>query len=183
MHNYANYMQSNSRDILLSASFEVLGQLRVLAEQLTPGQYSLPLELLNSNTIGKHYRHIIEFYICLNRQDKAINYDNRKRDNRLENDPVLAVTTIDEIKNFLSGVENIDEQYTYEADFSSDGGAHVVTTTTLGRELAYNIEHAVHHMAIIQIVVQHHFPAVKLEENFGVAASTQRYQQQVSCAQ
>jgi predicted RNase H-related nuclease YkuK (DUF458 family) len=45
--------------------------------------------------------------------------------------------------------------------------------SSLYRELAYNIEHATHHMAIMQIAVKHCYPFVQLETSFGVAFSTQ----------
>ena len=42
-------------------------------------------------------------------------------------------------------------------------------------ELVYNIEHAVHHMAIIRIAVQHEFPDLALDDEFGYATSTLKY--------
>jgi len=51
------------------------------------------------------------------------------------------------------------------------------------RELQYNIEHAIHHMAIIKIAIGACFTEVELPANFGVAYSTVRYQKQLACAQ
>jgi hypothetical protein len=36
----------------------------------------------------------------------------------------------------------------------------------------YNIEHNVHHLAIIKIAMKQAFPEIKTAENLGVAAST-----------
>jgi hypothetical protein len=43
------------------------------------------------------------------------------------------------------------------------------------RELAYNIEHTIHHMAIIKQSIIEHFTYIDLPEYFGVASSTVRY--------
>jgi len=47
--------------------------------------------------------------------------------------------------------------------------------TTSTRELVYNIEHAVHHMAIMKIGVREIASYIKLDPDFGIAASTIRY--------
>jgi len=43
------------------------------------------------------------------------------------------------------------------------------------RELAYNIEHAIHHMAIIKIGINEVSPYILLPSAFGVASSTIRH--------
>ena len=168
--------------ILINANLRVLKQLQSLAHKLPPEGYARPLDLLSGNTIGKHFRHILEFYQCLLTHQGIVNYDKRLRNTELENDVQIAQRTITEIIEALENNTITDECY-YEADFSDDGGQNVKIQTSFSRELAYNIEHTVHHMAIIQIVVKHYYTQIELEEGFGVAASTLRYQHQASCAQ
>jgi len=175
-------MQFKNKEVLIQAGSGVLEQLKNLAQNLTSEQYSRHLELLGGNTIGKHYRHIIECYQCMLNAKDCINYDKRQRDPELEINNRAAATVLQDIIIHLNSIENIDLAYTYEADFSDSGPAPVSVATTIGRELAYNIEHAVHHMAIIQMVTKYYFPGTVLEPNFGVAASTRRYQQEI-CAQ
>ena len=43
------------------------------------------------------------------------------------------------------------------------------------RELSYNIEHAIHHMALLKVAVKQTLTYISLPENFGVASSTIRY--------
>jgi hypothetical protein len=172
-------MQNNTLQTLLSASYGVLRQLRSLAGALTPQQYSAPLELLHGNTIGKHYRHVIEFYQCLLQNTPEVNYDRRKRDIVLETDSSIAIAIINDITAALQNITEADiKSLVYEADFSDTGETYITMPTSFERELAYNIEHAVHHMAILQIVVNHYYKHIQLEEGFGVAASTLRYQHQ-----
>ncbi len=45
------------------------------------------------------------------------------------------------------------------------------------REVAYNIEHAIHHMALLKVAVNQTLHYIQLPENFGVASSTVRYQE------
>ncbi len=168
--------------ILTNANLRVLHQLKTLAHHLKDEGYTQSLDLLSGNSIGKHYRHIIEFYQCLLGSQGIVNYDKRQRSFDLENNADFAVESINTIIATLEK-EPIVDDCNYEADFSDDGGENIKVKTSFARELAYNIEHTVHHMAIIQIVVRYYFPQIILEEGFGVAASTLRYQHQTSCVQ
>jgi hypothetical protein len=46
----------------------------------------------------------------------------------------------------------------------------------MARELVYNIEHVVHHMALVKIGLKELLPDLDLPDDFGVAVSTIRYQ-------
>ncbi|MGV3597543.1 MAG: DinB family protein [Bacteroidota bacterium] len=171
-------MQNNALQTLLSTSHGVLEQLHRLALSLSTSQYTMPIDLLGGNTIGKHYRHIIEFYQCLLKKAEIVNYDKRLRNTDIENSPVIANAVIEDILMNLNDENITDMPLQYHADFSETGTETISVNTSFGRELAYNIEHAIHHMAILQMVVKHYFKEIELEEGFGVAASTLRYQQQ-----
>ena len=51
---------------------------------------------LNNETIGKHVRHIIDFYLCFINgiKIKFIDYDKRERNKKVENDKEYAIKTI-----------------------------------------------------------------------------------------
>jgi hypothetical protein len=69
-----------------------------------------------------------------------------------------------------------DTQLLLSADFSlsEESEQKIATQTTYHRELLYNIEHLVHHLAIIRIGVKSiQFP-VHFDDTVGVAASTIR---------
>ena len=57
---------------------------------------------------------------------------------------------------------------------SNEEGETMTINTSLHRELQYNIEHAVHHLAIIKIGIKSLEDSFKLDDNFGIAASTIR---------
>jgi hypothetical protein len=67
-----------------------------------------------------------------------------------------------------------------EAEDYEDGSAAVVIPTNYFREIAYNLEHTVHHMALIRVGVNE-VSTVQLPQEFGVAYSTIKYRKE--CAQ
>ena len=69
------------------------------------------------------------------------------------------------------------------ASYSLEEYAPVEINTTLYRELQYNVEHAVHHMAIIKIALINNFGDVEIPASFGIAHSTIKYQRDSECAQ
>lgn len=169
-------------NFLAATSIRIMEQLAGLAGGLSGQQYCNALDLLGGSSIGKHYRHIIECIQCLQNSKGMVNYDARPRNTEIENNKHLAVETIEGVIAMLKNTGNHDRELVYKADFSATGNEEITATTSYFRELAYNIEHAVHHMAIIQMAVKHYYPGIKLEKDFGVAASTLRYRQAI-CAQ
>ena len=159
---------------LKSASTDILMQLAGVVGQLSNADYAHPLPVLSGNTIGKHVRHIVEFYELLvnSRPTGNLNYDRRQRDLRLETDTNETLRRIGSVDRAIQQLD-LSETLSLEADVSVMGTQQVVIPSSFARELLYNIEHAVHHLALIQIAVQHNFPQIDLPPNFGVAYSTQ----------
>jgi hypothetical protein len=61
------------------------------------------------------------------------------------------------------------------ADFSASGGHETILDTSLFRELAYDLEHSIHHQALIKIGLADLGEDVITEKNFGIAPSTVRH--------
>ena len=162
---------------LVQTSHSILQQLKDLVTQLNPAEYSAELELLSGNSIGKHLRHVVEFFdLLLNNSDgEVFSYDGRKHDKIIETEVEAAIELINKLEIKLNQIKE-DKALILRASYSKFSNAPVELKTSLNRELAYNIEHAVHHMAIIKIAVITVFPNIKLDEGFGVAYSTIRYQ-------
>jgi hypothetical protein len=168
---------------ITTANIEILSQLQTVINGLTDQEYSKKIDVLSENTIGKHVRHILEFYECLQKgvPHNSVDYDLRNRDLMLETNVEYANRFIGKTMLWISFI-NADKMMTLIANFSNDADEKMEIQTTCYRELAYNIEHAIHHMAIIKIAIDNDFKHVTLPENFGVAYSTVNYQQTV-CAQ
>lgn len=160
------------------ASCNILEQNAGLIKAITDADYCHDLPLLSGNTIGKHIRHVLEIYHELLKGIPAgtVNYDARQRDLHIEQDRAYALRFISLLQEQLS-VLKVDKSLWLHANYETKGGA-LCMQTTLGRELAYNLEHAIHHMAIIQIVVRHQFNYISLPHDFGIAFSTRQYLKQ-----
>ena len=159
---------------LKSATNEVFGQLTEVIGQLDNEDYACRLSVLSGNTIGKHVRHILEFYDLLvsSYYTGQLNYDRRERDLLLETSPDEAMLRITRI-NYAIQQLDLNRPLQLEADLSCQT---LSIPSSYDRELLYNIEHAVHHMALIQVAVRDAFGHVVLPPNFGVAYSTIQHQ-------
>ena len=153
-----------------------LHQLKELIGQLTDEQLQSPLQVLDGSTIGKHIRHILEFYLCLcnSFEYRELNYDHRQRDKKIEVSVATCINTINAIAKSLQRYRN-DFPIKLTADHSTDDVKKEISLgTTYYRELLYNIEHIVHHLAIIKIGIKTLGPAIYLDDSVGVAMSTIR---------
>ncbi|MBC8154984.1 MAG: hypothetical protein H7Z72_18975 [Bacteroidetes bacterium] len=168
---------------LQQISTDLFGQLTEIGVQLTPDEYAQPLDLLFGVSVGKHYRHVLECYaiVITGYRTGHINYDRRVRQMALESNPRFAIDTMRQMAGQLRQCHS-DRPLHFEASYSPDPVTDVSISTTFFRELLYNIEHAVHHSAIIRIGLETAFPHVTIPANFGVAYATVQYQRQTSTA-
>jgi len=163
-------------DTLKQASHQIIDQLTGLATSMTDEQYTQELPVLMNNSVGKHYRHIIEFYGVMLEgfHSGKVNYYNRKHDPELEQNRLKCLSELKRLKSrFLQPVWQ--EPMELAGSYAADSTDVFSVSTNAERELVYNIEHAIHHMAIIRIAVQHEFPGLKLQNEFGYAFSTLKY--------
>ena len=160
---------------IASHCVENLKQVQTILEKLTNEQYARPLEILSNSSIGGHVRHILEFYICLMRKDHTeISYDKRDRNKRLEEDKSYCLQMIPSIISTLE-TYRADQELVLFSNFSETSDEVIELTTSLFRELAYCLEHSVHHEAIIKIAINSLCNEIDMIETFGVAASTVRF--------
>ena len=151
----------------------VLQQLNNALMQLSNDQYKMGSRLLNNATIGAHTRHVIELFQCVLQgyETGVVNYDKRARNIALEQQKILASATIDIILNSLKK-ENKD--LFLEAVYNEFSATPQRISTNYYREIIYNLEHTIHHMALIRIAINE-ITSIELPISFGVAASTLQY--------
>ena len=161
-------------------SITILNQIANLVSQLHDNDYSTQLDLLSNNTIAKHIRHILELYVQLiaGIEQKEINYDKRERNLLIEHNRTYTLDFITELSERIKTIQYIDDVLYLNTLINQD---EILVKSSIERELTYNIEHAIHHMAIIQIACRHYFDYIQLDKNFGVAYATIQYQN--TCAQ
>ncbi len=143
--------------------------------------YTKKSNLLHNASIGQHVRHIIELYIELNNgyESGIINYELRKRDLRIETDIQFSSNTIATIVQQLN---KPNKALQLVIDYSFTNTSKMIVDTNYLRELIYNLEHTVHHMALIRVAIKE-FTNIKLDTSFGVAVSTLKYHKEEACAQ
>jgi hypothetical protein len=162
--------------MLLPSIHNSLNDLIDLLDQLNDADYSNPCRELSDATIGEHTRHIIEMFECLESQYDSgiVNYDLRERNKFIQTNTEFAKSRIIEIKNNVDKPnKNIELQQIVD-------GEEIRIESNYFRELLYNLEHCIHHQALIKVAIMQ-CSAVAVNENFGVARSTIEYRNQ--CAQ
>jgi hypothetical protein len=159
------------------AAQHILTQLTHAITQVSDKDFITRSETLNA-TIGQHLRHTLEFFICLEKgyQQGVVNYDLREHSKTIESDRNLALTTLHEIQHFIAS-HPVDKILLLEVGYLPTSNNTVAIQTNYFRELTYNIEHAVHHMALMKIGIREAAPYVTLPDEFGIAISTLRYRE------
>jgi len=154
-----------------------IDQLITVIQQLTPEQYVQKDDLLGGSSLGMHIRHIYEFVDCAitGAESGMICYDDRARDEMIQTDKSYCLALLRRVQQKILKVD-VSTTCELRGSYSFNKEESYVVPTTLERELAYNIEHAVHHMAIIKMACQQLFPVLLIEDGFGVAHSTRQHQ-------
>jgi hypothetical protein len=157
----------------------VFVQISESLEQLSDEQYGQPGKILFGATIGQHVRHIIELFICLENgyTTGTVNYEKRKRDYTIETNKDIAAALL---KSIYLTLDKENKDLILEAAYDDNATETIIIPTNYFREIVYNLEHTVHHMALIRVGITE-VSNIELPQSFGVASSTIKYRQ--ACAQ
>lgn len=158
-----------------------LMRLRDVLEPLSDSLYTYRSVLLSEASIGQHTRHILEFYGCLLQAKEVVNYDKRPRAMELETSTQAAVQYIGQL---VTNLQQIDERMAktqhpirLKANFSAESGKEVDLKSSFVRELAYCLEHSIHHQALIKVGFLEQNLAAQIPNDFGIAPATVRYRE------
>ncbi len=151
-----------------------------MAASLAASQFTHRSADLSSDSPGAHLRHHLEHVeLLLDGVDAAvIDYDARQRDMRLQTDPEHAAARSRTILTRLRGLNEADLErpvrIVQRLDPASD--TSVSTTSTLGRELLFLYSHAVHHYAIVALMLR--LQGVQPDAELGLMPSTITWRRQ-----
>lgn len=157
--------------MLRSFSIQQIKQLQELLQSLSSEQFSSFKDPVFGSSIGKHTRHIIEFYISFfdfYEKEIPLSYDDRKRVAEFETNLKLANEQLDIISKKLS--ENFEEKEAvlkYQIHQKT-----FYTKTSISRELNYLNEHTTHHIALIRMILSQLDVDANKFGSLGVAYST-----------
>jgi uncharacterized damage-inducible protein DinB len=107
-------------------------------------------------------------------QRGEVDYEKRKRDRQIETDKHFAVTLLLEIIQQIGKENKILAMLTYYDDLSLKPEK---ISTNYYREIAYNLEHTIHHMALIRVGLRE-LGDIPVDDSYGVASSTLKYRKQ-----
>lgn len=151
----------------------IIRQMTELLDTMNNEMYAQPLEIFKGSSIGQHFRHILDFYLCLIRgvHEGTVDYASRDRN-------PLAELDVHFIKQaFYKVAQNIDH-FSEEApvkvwgDFTTRTEQRPTLYSSIGRELMFAYDHAVHHLAMIKIGIATVAPNLNSDSSLGVAPST-----------
>lgn len=156
---------------------QIVQAMRIIPEE----SYSKPQSIFNDSTFGRHFRHIYDFFhcLCIQCDQKTVDYAARLRDEKIENDCDYAIERFEHVKYLLQSFDENTAVKVY-TDFDESIDDRTAVNSSIGRELMYAYDHAVHHLAIIKIGLKTLDPALEIDERLGVAASTIQHQYEIS---
>lgn len=154
-----------------TALLTTVQQINHVISQLATQDYRKPLSEFEGSSLGQHFRHILEFFQCLETgiQSGTVDYASRNRNVLYENDPAVALAAFEAFVHVLPSFD-MAQPIEVRAEFGSDD--RPCYESTVGRELLFVYDHAIHHLAIIKIGLICHFPRLQVEKDLGVSPST-----------
>lgn len=157
---------------LFEEAKSVLNKLVTCLRNLNSNDYTKPIPILGNSTVGEHTRHVIEFFQCLSKgyESGEFNYDDRKRELLIQTSSEFAIECISTI---ISELHRPNKDLILTSHFLKSDD---VIVTNYRRELHYNIEHCIHHQAIIKIGLMA-LGVTNVDKNFGVSNATMKYRE------
>lgn len=155
----------------------MITQMVDLLSAINDESYRAKLPIFKGSSIGQHFRHISDFYSCLSQglKNGLIDYSSRERNVLIETETEFAKIVF---QNFLSDIDCLDESKMIRvmAEFTDEINVErTAVKSSVGRELMYAYDHAVHHLAMIKMGLLVAFPEITIDENIGVAPSTLKH--------
>jgi uncharacterized damage-inducible protein DinB len=126
----------------------------------------------SSGTIGEQVRHTVDHARALLAliDGDDLTYDARLRGTPVETHAVIAAQEIDRICGDLEALDGAGERSIRLHLIAEAGRCPLQLTSTLGREVAFVIQHTIHHCALIALLLERRGLAVPAR--FGYAVST-----------
>ena len=164
---------------LLRANIHYLHQAVALLDRLDDGLYCKPVASFYGSSVGGHLRHCIEHYLSFlsGMESGKVDYDDRKREERLEILTAEASGVLVEITNAFNSLLEGEPPVGVLVKMDCGGDEIEWQPSTTGRELQFLVSHTVHHFAMIGGICR--ALEVEMGENFGVAPSTLRHRAQL----
>lgn len=156
---------------------EIRSQLESIFSTIDNNQYSASLDAFNGSSIGMHVRHIFDFYACILHGSLCgkLDYNDRDRNALIEQDLIAAKVSFQQIADQIE-TKDLNQSIAVVTDFScNNDDERPIVSSSMGRELMYAFDHAIHHIAIIKMGIKSTFPDIMIPTHVGVAPSTIKF--------
>ena len=156
---------------------DVLQQGCIFLDRIDDETYGRPLEGEFAASLGTHYRHVLDHFLCLAEgiRTAQVNYDQRRRNAQLESSVTCARLVTEGLIDELGGLSGEILQHecavTYSVGYRETGAEAV--RSNLAREVMFCVGHAIHHYAILRLLCAG--VGMQLPYEFGVAPSTLKH--------
>jgi uncharacterized damage-inducible protein DinB len=150
---------------------ECLHQLASLIESTADADYTWRHPSGVSGSVGAHVRHCLDHvHAIIEGVGSHMTYDHRRRATRAEADRGFALGQLHHAVRALSRpCERIEQHLTLDVQVDRDG-THVSVASSFGRELAFVLQHTIHHKALIALLLADR--GVAVPGTFALAPST-----------
>ncbi len=159
---------------------DVLRQGSVFLARVGDETYARPLgqeEGRPSASLGAHYRHVLDHFLCLAEGIRTgrVNYDQRRRNPQLENSVECARLVTEGLIDELGGLSREALQQECVVTYSVAYGEieDDAVRSNVAREVMFCVGHAIHHYAIVRLLCAG--VGVYLPYEFGIAPSTLKH--------
>ena len=175
-------VQNHTVDRSVSPLVVVLSQLNELLGNVSDDQYSMKPVGVIPSSLGGHVRHCLDHVKAwlAGFHSNTADYDHRQRGTTIETKRLAAR---DELANLIARLERLgrcDVDRTMYVRLLRDADSPaIMLESTLGRELAFVVNHTIHHNALIGVMAR--LLDIALPDRFGYAPSTLAYMERMQC--
>lgn len=164
-------------DPAILGCLESCARLLQVVQAVTPAQYCTTWK--GHNGIGPHMRHCVEHLTALRAGlgSGSVQYDARDRDRHLEQDPQACAAAIQDVIQWLAGIESGQlDQRLVTVQIPQVDAPPTHSESSLRRELLFVTSHTIHHLAVVSMLAEIH--EISMPERLGLAYSTQAYERE-----
>ncbi len=157
----------------LEALKALLQQLREVITLMPGPMYLARPSARVSGSVGEHVRHCLDHVSALvaAMASGELSYDHRRRGTTVETEATTAVNEIERLFVRLDRVRDVrPHQAIAVSSLVSRDGPPLHLRSTVAREVAFVVQHTIHHCALIALLVE--WQGWRVPYGFGVAPST-----------
>ena len=158
-----------------AALMSLLDQLRDVVTLLPANVFRARPAARVSGSVGEHVRHTLDHVASLvsGLEGDVLSYDHRVRGSLMESDPITAVNEIERLVYRLDRLTPAVLARPVTLSVRIDQAEPpVVVRSTVAREMAFVVQHTIHHCALIAVLLD--WQGWVVPHGFGLAPSTAR---------